>query len=274
MTGSERTMPLLEQMMNLRGRTALITGGCGHLGRAFAETLAEMGASIALVDLSEDRLASTAAAISDQYGVAVHAFAADLSDNTVVAELPGRVAGTTGGVDILVNNAAFVGTSSLTGWCVPFEQQSHATWRAALEVNLTAPFFLVQAALPWLAGSGKGVVINIASLYGHLGPDMRLYEGTSMGNPAAYAASKGGLIQATRWLSTVLAPRVRVNCISPGGVWRNQPPEFVERYCSRTPLGRMATEDDFKGAVAYLASDLSLYVTGQHIAVDGGFGVW
>lgn len=267
-------MPTLAELMNLRGRTALITGGCGHLGRTFAETLAEMGATIALVDLSEKHLADSAAAISRQFGIPVHTFSADLSDNATVTELPGRVAGKTGSIDILVNNAAFVGTSALTGWCVPFEEQSHATWQAALEVNLTAPFFLVQAALPWLAAGEKGTVINIASLYGHLGPDMRLYDGTTMGNPAAYAASKGGLIQATRWLSTVLAPKIRVNCMSPGGIWRNQPSEFVERYCSRTPLGRMATEDDFKGVVAFLASDLSLYVTGQHIAVDGGFGVW
>jgi NAD(P)-dependent dehydrogenase (short-subunit alcohol dehydrogenase family) len=101
-----------------------------------------------------------------------------------------------------------------------------------------------------------------------------LYEGTAMGNPAAYAASKGGLLQLTRWLATTVAPQVRVNSISPGGVWRNQPESFVERYKARTPLARMATEDDFRGAIAFLASDLSGYVTGQDLAVDGGWGVW
>ena len=95
-----------------------------------------------------------------------------------------------------------------------------------------------------------------------------------MGNPAAYAASKGGLIQLTRWLATVLAPAVRVNAISPGGVWRNQPECFHERYAKRTPLGRMAVEEDFKGAAAYLASDLSAYVTGQNMMIDGGFTCW
>lgn len=95
-----------------------------------------------------------------------------------------------------------------------------------------------------------------------------------MGNPAAYAASKGGLVQLTRWLATTLAPQVRVNSISPGGVFRNQPASFVERYKARTPLRRMATEDDFRGAIAYLTSDLSAYVTGQNLAVDGGWGVW
>ena len=139
---------------------------------------------------------------------------------------------------------------------------------------MTAPFFLTQAAAPWLRKHKRGSVINIASIYAFLGPDMRLYDGTSMGNPAAYAASKGGLIQSTRWLSTVLAPEIRVNCVSPGGIWRNQPESFVRGYEARTPMQRMGTEEDMMGAIAFLASDLSLYVTGQHIAVDGGWSAW
>jgi NAD(P)-dependent dehydrogenase (short-subunit alcohol dehydrogenase family) len=103
---------------------------------------------------------------------------------------------------------------------------------------------------------------------------MRLYEGTKMGNPAAYAASKGGLLQLTRWLATVLAPKIRVNALTPGGVWREQPEAFHERYRLRTPLGRMAAESDFKGAAAYLASDMSEYVTGQNLIVDGGWTAW
>jgi len=106
------------------------------------------------------------------------------------------------------------------------------------------------------------------------GPDWNLYEGTSMGNPAAYGTAKGGLIQLTRWLATTVAPQIRVNTISPGGIYRNQPKQFVERYKSKTPLRRMATEDDFRGVVAYLASDMSKYVTGQNINVDGGWGAW
>ena len=127
---------------------------------------------------------------------------------------------------------------------------------------------------PLLKESAGGCIINIASIYGSYGPDHSLYAGTEMGTPAAYAASKGGLIQLTRWLATTLGPGVRVNTVSPGGVFRNQPEVFVQRYRERTPLARMATEDDFRGAIAYLASDLSAYVTGQNLAVDGGWGVW
>jgi NAD(P)-dependent dehydrogenase (short-subunit alcohol dehydrogenase family) len=101
-----------------------------------------------------------------------------------------------------------------------------------------------------------------------------MYEGTSMGSRASYAASKGGLLQLTRWLATVMAPKVRVNMITLGGVWSNQPESFSSQYTSRTPLGRMAVEEDIKGSVAYLASDLSAYVTGQNLIIDGGYTVW
>src|SRR5262249_36596755 len=125
-----------------------------------------------------------------------------------------------------------------------------------------------------LAGSGHGAVINVASIYGIVGPNLALYTATDLGNPAAYAASKGGLLQLTRWLATVLAPRVRVNAISLGGVRRAQPDAFVERYQRHTPVGRRAREEDVKGAVVYLASDLSAYVTGHNLVVDGGWTTW
>ena len=127
---------------------------------------------------------------------------------------------------------------------------------------------------PLLKAAKSGCIVNIASIYGMYGPDWGLYEGTSMSNPAAYAASKGGLIQLTRWLATTVAPDIRVNSISPGGIFRGQPEEFVNRYKDRTPLGRMANEEDFRGAIAYLSSDLSQYVTGINLPIDGGWGVW
>jgi NAD(P)-dependent dehydrogenase (short-subunit alcohol dehydrogenase family) len=144
----------------------------------------------------------------------------------------------------------------------------------ALEVNLTAPFILTQACAPMLTVSGHGSVINIGSIYGIVGPYKSLYAGTTLGNPAAYAASKGGLLQLTRWLATMLAPDVRVNAITVGGVWRNQPEDFHRRYKKKTPLNRMAVEEDLKGAVAFLASDLSAYVTGHNLVVDGGWTIW
>ena len=267
-------MKTVQALMGLRGRVAVVTGGAGHIGSAIGEALAECGAAIVVVDRTADPCKETAARISAGHGVQTMPLVLDLADPTAPAALPAEVLRRFGRLDILVNCAAFVGTSKLPGWTVPFAEQSGQSWRACLEVNLTAPFLLTQSCAPALAGSGHGSVINIASTYGVVGPDMRLYEGTTMGNPAAYGASKGGLLQLTRWLATVLAPRVRVNAITPGGVARNQPAPFTERYLQRTPLARMAVEEDFKGAAVYLASDLSAYVTGHNLVVDGGWTAW
>lgn len=260
--------------MNLQGRVALITGGGGHIGTAMCEALAEVGAAVVVLDVAQESCTDVATRVHNAYGVETLPLILDLTDEKAVRSAPETVLDRFGRLDILVNCAALVGTSELKGWATPFLEQSSDTWRLALEVNLTAPFVLVQACAEALAASGHGSVINIGSTYGMVGPDIRLYENTTMGNPAAYGASKGGLLQLTRWLATVLAPYVRVNAITPGGVWRDQPEVFHTRYVARTPLRRMATEEDLKGAVAYLASDLSAYVTGHNLVVDGGWTAW
>ncbi|MBT8585676.1 SDR family oxidoreductase [Polynucleobacter paneuropaeus] len=259
--------------MKMSGRSALVTGASGALGRIFSETLAEMGFDLLLVDREEIALNNLAEGLMGSWGVNVELFACDLENSDARSALIEVIKGRSS-LDVLVNNAAFVGDSNLEGWATPFEQQSLDTWRRALEVNLTAPFSLAQGLTPLLSRSPGASIVNIGSIYGFLGPDWGLYEGTSMSNPAAYASSKGGLIQLTRWLSTTLGPKIRVNCISPGGIARGQAVKFTNRYIARTPLGRMATEDDFRGAIAYFASDLSRYVTGQNLFVDGGWCVW
>ena len=258
----------------MKGRVALVTGGGGHIGSALCEALAELGASVAVLDMDRDSCNRTASRIKERYEVETLPLVVDLSDEEAVRSGPSLVMGSLGRLDILVNCAAMVGTSDLQGWAVSFSEQRSGAWRSAIEVNLTAPFVLTQACAEALTASGHGSVINMGSIYGITGPDMGLYEGTPMGNPAAYAASKGGLLQLTRWLAMVMAPHVRVNAISPGGVWRNQPEDFHSRFVARTPLKRMAAEEDLKGAVAYLSSDLSAYVTGHNLIVDGGWTVW
>ena len=256
--------------MDLRGRKAIITGGAGFIGKAIADTLAEMGADLCLVDRPGCEFETIKEDLEEKWGVTVGHYPCDLESQEQRVELVSQIEA----IDLLVNNAAFVGDSKLTGWAESFDGQSTETWRRALEVNLTAVFELSRELAPQLSASGKGVIINIGSIYGVSAPDYSLYANTKMANPAAYCASKAGLLQLTKWLSTTLAPKVRVNAISPGGVWRGQPKEFVDRYNTRTPLGRMACEEDFKGAVAYLASDLSAYVTGQNLLVDGGWTSW
>jgi NAD(P)-dependent dehydrogenase (short-subunit alcohol dehydrogenase family) len=261
-------------LSKLTGRKALITGATGNLGKIFADTLAELGADLILVDLQGTDLGSLTTDLINRWGVSVESYHCDLEIQQERADLVNKIKRSNKSLNILVNNAAFVGTSDLPGWAVSFEEQSIDTWRRALEVNLTAIFDLCQGLHPLLKNSIGASIVNIASIYGMYGPDLSLYEGTGMNNPAAYSVSKGGLIQLTRWLSTSIAPEIRVNAIAPGGIYRNQPIEFVQRYESNTPLGRMAEGDDLKGALAFLCSDLSKYVSGQVLAVDGAWGVW
>lgn len=267
-------MTTIAELMNLKGRQALITGAAGHIGRVIAETLAEQGADLLLIDRHGANYGSLIDEIKQNWGVDVRIFECDLELQADRDNLMESVRKVGKGLDILINNASFTGDSNLQGWATDLEGQTVETWRRALEVTLTAAFDLSKGCAPLLKQSKGGSIINISSIYGSYAPNYDLYEGTEMANPAAYGAAKGGLIQLTRWLSTTLAPQVRSNVISPGGVFRSQPQIFVDRYVARTPLKRMATEDDFRGAIAYLASDLSRYVTGQTLAVDGGWGVW
>lgn len=267
-------MRSIAELSDMTGRVALVTGGAGHVGRTMAAALVEQHCDVVLVDRDDRALAAAAAELRGDGSRRVLTFVADLESEQAREVLVDFVRSEVGRLDVLINNAGFVGDSRLDGWAVPFEQQSVETWRRAVEVNLTAPFHLVQAFASMLQESGRGSILNIGSIYGVLGPDLDLYAGTNMGNPGAYAASKGGLTQLTRWLATNLSPSVRVNTISPGGILRGQSKLFVEKYENRTPLGRMGTEEDFKGVVVFLASDLSAWVTGQNIMVDGGWSAW
>lgn len=248
----------VRSLMSLEGRVALVTGGAGHVGRVACATLAGLGAQVVALD----RTAGD--------GVV----ACDLADQADVEQVTREVISTNGGLDIVVHCAAFVGTTKLPGWAEPAAQQTAEVWGQALAVNVSSLFTIVQTARPALAASGKGSVVAVSSIYGKHGPDMRLYDGTAMGNPAGYGVTKGGLEQLVRHMAVTMAPEIRVNTVSPGGIFRGQPTSFVERYESRTPMKRMATEDDLAGAFAYFCTDLSLYVTGTDLPVDGGWGAW
>jgi NAD(P)-dependent dehydrogenase (short-subunit alcohol dehydrogenase family) len=267
-------MTTLEVLMSLSGRRAVITGATGYLGRVFAESLAELGADLVLVDQPGSEFDAVKEKLTEAWPISVECKPVDLENQEERTAFVEYIVKDNRRLDVLINNAAFTGTSDLQGWGGRLEAQTVETWRRAVEVNLTAAFHLCQGLMPLLSASGNGSIINVASIYGFLGPDWSLYAGTSMTNPAAYSASKGGLIQLTRWFATSVAPHVRANAVSPGGIARGQPQQFIERYVARTPLGRMATEDDFRGTIAYLASDLSRYVTGQDIVVDGGWSTW
>ena len=271
---SAQPMRSLVELMDLTGRAALVTGGAGHIGLAASEALLELGADAAILDFDGDACRERAERICGIGKGKVLPVACDLGDEADTRAAVKRVNSELGRLDILIHCAAYIGVTQMPGWAVPFEEQTVEAWDAALRVNLTSAFIMVQEAKKALAASGVGSVILLGSTYGIVGPDFGLYSGTDMANPVGYGASKGGILQLTRYLATILGPSVRVNSISPGGVSRGQPEPFQERYIRKTPMGRMATEEDLKGAVAFLASDLSAYVTGHNLVVDGGWTAW
>ena len=260
----------IKNSMSLEGRKALITGATGHLGKQISLALAELGAELILTDLPGDNYQNLLKVFKNINFSNFEIIECDLEDEESRQSLIDSI---NQPISILINNAAFAGSAKLEGWNTSFEEQSLESWRRAMEVNLTAVFHLTRDLSPLMKKSLNGSIINIASIYGIRAPDYSLYKNTDIGNPSAYSSSKGGLIQFTRWLASTLAPDIRVNSISPGGLYRNQPKEFIQRYENKTPLLRMGTENDIVGMVAFLSSDISSYITGQNIVIDGGWSI-
>jgi NAD(P)-dependent dehydrogenase (short-subunit alcohol dehydrogenase family) len=265
----------LEQF-GVSGRVALITGGAGILGQRFVETLHSAGASVAIVDL---RLAD-AQAVAERCGARALGFACDVADPSSVRQCVEAVVRHFGHIDILHNNAA-TKTADPRQFFTPFEDYPLSTWREVMGVNIDGMFLMAQAVGRQMLAQGQGgSIVQTASIYGLVGPDPRIYEGShylggAINTPAVYAASKAAVIGLTRWLATHWAPQgIRVNCLVPGGVSSGQNSVFADKYSQRVPMGRMALADEMTGALLYLCSAASSYVTGQVLAVDGGWTAW
>lgn len=259
----------------LDGQVALVTGGGGILGRVFCRALVEAGASVAIVDVSREAADSAAAEV----GVACAAFACDVSDPASVAATVAAVMDRFGRIDVLVNNAA-TKTANVRDFFEPFDSFSLETWREVMSVNVDGMFLMAQAVGREMVRAGRGRVIQTASIYGLVGPDSRIYEGSDylggpINTPAVYSASKAAVVGLTRWLATHWADKgIRVNCLVPGGVSSGQNSVFSERYSQRVPMGRMALAEEMAPPLLFLASEASSYVTGQVLAVDGGWTAW
>ena len=238
----------------LEGKVALVTGGSGLVGRQVVEALVEAGAKV----LTASRNPST----GEHSGITTFQF--DQGDAKSIDHLAEQVIRHAGAVDILVNNAVL---RPMKDWDDPAED-----FAASMRVNATGLFLVLRAFGNHMAERERGSIINIGSIQGSVGPDYSLYEALGWGTPPDYFVHKGGMMQLTRFAAAKLGPRgVRVNCVSPGGVFNNQDATFVKRYNARTFLGRMAGATDLQGAIVFLASDASAYVTGANIPVDGGY---
>jgi NAD(P)-dependent dehydrogenase (short-subunit alcohol dehydrogenase family) len=259
---------------SLAGKTVVITGGLGMIGSHCTALLIALGARVEVID-HPDLNTKKIEEFLRKKGVPPNYThqTCDLESGCEREKLINGIKNKLDQIDILINAAGYVASESQEGWSDIFERQKYEQFEKALTVNLTAVFHVSQGLSPLLSVNGSGSIINIGSIYGKKAPNYSIYEGTDMHNPAGYAASKAGLIQLTRWLATTLSPNIRVNMISPGGIYRDQEENFVRAYNKNTPMGRMATEQDVLGAIAYFASDASTYVTGQNLVIDGGFSL-
>jgi NAD(P)-dependent dehydrogenase (short-subunit alcohol dehydrogenase family) len=267
---------------DVSGRTIIVTGGAGLLGREYGRALVAAGASVVLADINRDEVAAVAADLRGQPGTAI-GVGVDVANEASVAQLVQTTKASFGRIDGLVNNAAvnpsFVGDQAAR-FDLPFEQYSLDLWNRTLAVNLTGMFLCTREVAPTMLAQQRGVIVNVSSTYGMVGPDQRLYEAETPGGrrgykPVAYSVTKSGVLGFTRFLATYWGGTgIRVNTLTPGGVFNDQPEEFVRRYSARTPLGRMADHDEYSGALLFLLSDASSYMTGANLVVDGGWTAW
>jgi 2-deoxy-D-gluconate 3-dehydrogenase len=271
----------LEQRFGIAGRAVIITGGAGLLGADYSHALAGAGAHVVVADVDGPAARALAAEVSRKAGVPALGIPADVADPASVRAMVDRTLAEFGRVDVLVNNAAIdpkFDTSHSGSHGNTFEDFPLEAWQRALDVNVTGMFLCAQAVARPMLKAGKGVIVNIASTYGLVGPDQRIYQregAPPQFKPVSYSVAKAAAIGLTRYLATYFAGSgIRVNTLTPGGVFAGHDEEFVRRYSARTVLGRMAEKEEISSALLFLISDASSYMTGTNLVVDGGWTAW
>jgi NAD(P)-dependent dehydrogenase (short-subunit alcohol dehydrogenase family) len=268
------------EMFNLTGRVAVVTGGGGLLGSEICRVLAEFGAVVVVVDIDMTRAVSVADGIeSAGLGTAV-AYECDVSIEISVQQMVAGIVSQFGRIDILINNAAGK-SDNLDSFFEELENYDIKEWRSIMSVNMDGMFLVArEIGKTMCRQSGGGSIVQTASIYGVVAPDQRIYEGShylgrEINTPAVYSASKAGVIGLTRHLATYWAESgVRVNSVSPGGIESGQNSKFISKYSQKVPMNRMGRSEEIVGAVLYLASDASSYVTGHNLVIDGGLSCW
>lgn len=271
---------IISELFRVQDKVAIVTGGLGQLGRQYVLTLAENGAKVAVFDLSDDP-----ATIENRYPAAptnIAFFSVDITNRASIEQAMAAVIDKWGTPHILINNAALDSPpNSPAEENGPFETYPEASWDKVIDVNLKGTFLCCQVIGGAMAEAGRGSIINIGSIYGQVSPNQHIYEyraerdGKPFFKPVAYSASKSALQNFTRYLATYWARQgVRVNMLTLAGVFNNQDDQFLANYTALMPMGRMANEDEYNGAIIFLASDASAYMTGANIIMDGGWTAW
>jgi len=261
-------------LFDITGRIALVTGGGGLLAAEHAIALGSYGATVILADLNLNKCKEAAGALQEQ-GIGVTAKYCDVTSKESWQQLVNEIVTEFGSIDILINNAGFTNQSKSANFDNAFEDFPLDDWNTIMNVNLTGTFLGCQVTGKQMLKQGKGSIVNLASLYGVVSPNHNIYPGTGISQPVAYSVSKHGVVGLTKYIATLWASKgVRVNSLTPGGIFNGHKGLFLERFQQLNPIGRMSDKTELRGAVVYLASDASSHVVGHNLIVDGGWTAW
>lgn len=261
-------------LFDITGRIAIVTGGAGLLAAEHAIALSNQGATVVLADFNEEKCNAAVQALQ-QLGINAVAKYCNVTVKESWQLLAEDVLKEFGAIDILINNAGFTNQSKSANFDAGFEDFPLEDWNAIMNVNLTGTFLGCQVAGKQMLKQGKGAIVNMASLYGVVSPNHNIYPGTGISQPVAYSVSKHGVVGLTKYIATLWASQgVRVNAITPGGIFNGHKGLFLERFQQLNPIGRMSDKTELRGAIAYLASDASSHVVGHNLIVDGGWTAW
>lgn len=263
----------ITDLFDLSGKIIVLTGAAGNLGSQYVDGLSQAGANVVLADMNYSDCIRIEKNIRTKYDVDPLSVNLDLTNKKSISNLVSKVVKKYSKIDVLINNAAYQGTDKIRK--TPFEKLSLNDWNKAVSVNLTGIFLLCQQVGAIMKKQKHGNIINIGSTYGLVAPDQRIYGNSGQNAGAFYSATKSAVINLTRHLASYWANTgIRVNTLSPGGVERNQTRDFITNYSNKTMLGRMARKDEYVGAIIFLASDASSYMTGSNLIIDGGWTAW
>ena len=263
----------MKKLFDLSGKTIILTGAGGYLGQEYAKGLSEYGANVVLCDINYRSCLDISKKIREEYSTEPLSLKLDLRKTTSIKNLVNKTLKKYKKIDVLINNAAYQGNDKIRK--IPFEKLPLKYWNDAISINLTGIFLTCQEVGKIMLKQKSGSIINIGSTYGIVAPDQRIYGKSGQNAAAFYSASKAGLINLTRYLASYWGrDGIRVNTLSPGGVERNQLNSFKKKYSNKTMLGRMAKNDEYVGAIIFLSSDASSYMTGSNLVIDGGWTAW
>ena len=263
----------IKTKFDLSGQVVILTGAAGLLGASFADGLSQLGANVVLADVNYAKCMELADNLRQKYSVDPLPIKTDITNKKSIQSMVSKTVKKFGKIDVLINNAVYPeGKKERT---IPFEKFPLSYWNKILSTNVTGVFLCCQAVGPIMLRHRHGIIINISSMYGVIAADQRIYGKSGVNSTLAYGTTKSAILNLTRYLASYWQNTgIRINTLTLGGVENNQDPKFIKNYSYKTMLGRMAHQDEYVGAILFLASDASSYMTGSNLVIDGGWTAW